>query len=1101
MSLYPYHKTLLPPSGVDHAAFASLVPHQPASLVVVRATLLQVFSVGVQGKLDMQYEATLSGKPSDLAVIRASSPSPSHFTTDRILLAFSEAKLSILEWDAGIHALTTTSLHYYQREDLKREFLEDVYPPEVRVDPNGRCGALRFYGNQIAILPFTRHEKTTTLATPLSKASGETPGSNGLANGGDPSSIGPTAHLLQNRTAWPYPSSFILDPADSVDKSIRKVIDMAFLPEYHEPTLAILYETQPNWTARLYAHKDTCALVVISLDMTRQLYPILYRIADLPYNAFAILPCPRPTPGICILTPDAVIHVDQGSPVVGRAVNGYAAQTTSFPFKPDLGNEGMALSLDGAMASFLDPTTLVLSLHQDGLLVAVELVRDGRSIVDLRLGKVGSSAISNAIAVCPTMSSRVPTESSSWSLGSGSLLFLGSKAGDSLLIHHGRDEEKVGNQEDISLRNLHRIRETSLRSRGNDPGSANVRKGEHGLGGQDEEEEDVEEVNLYGTSQVTGSSFPSMESQRRSGAGDGPKSRKRDARGTLVGQHTLRVVDSLSGVGAIVDMDAGNAVDLEEHEDETMDGPGTRKGPRAKKGAQPDMGLELLVGTGYGKQGALCVLQQRMRMKEMGKFSIKGIENLWTLGHRPTLPKSASSRYPYDRYVMWSMRGEERSVVLDADEELTELVASGFSTTQRTIMAGDLTDQYMAQVTSRGIRVLDSSGSLIHQIEFAPLGLRAHRASVASGWVTVQWRADRPGGAGSGGPPPAAMSPKALNVSSVADSEDKMMTDVENEASVDAETVTKDMDDCSPPPVPKDKRHGALMIWEWDDQAKELRRRPQPIDLDDPNIFSSSPDGDPGQRVKAFHLYTANPSVLPCQKHRPQKSGIFSRSGETNKDVMMAKEGEQNGAGSAMEEDEEDDIDKELYGSDSEDAKDNSDRAVESGTSPTDVSNESDGASQIPDHESSEESLKTQAVPWLVVALANGTILILSLPTWRIVFRTFPSAVLDGKILLVDSISHSSSRQVNGSGLADAPRKERGPGSGKDHVVEILMMDMRGPGTIGSPMPHLYVRFFPLNDLGCGCGLRWVEEEEETMYHAFSLPPSPSTLGYCPYCH
>lgn len=94
MSLYPYHRTLLPPSGVDHAAFASLVPYQPASLVVVRATLLQVFSVGEQGKLDLQYEASLSGKPSDLAVIRSPSPSPSHHTSDRLLLAFPEAKVS-----------------------------------------------------------------------------------------------------------------------------------------------------------------------------------------------------------------------------------------------------------------------------------------------------------------------------------------------------------------------------------------------------------------------------------------------------------------------------------------------------------------------------------------------------------------------------------------------------------------------------------------------------------------------------------------------------------------------------------------------------------------------------------------------------------------------------------------------------------------------------------------------------------------------------------------------------------------------------------------------------------------------------------------------
>lgn len=46
---------------------------------------------------------------------------------------------------------------------------------------------------------------------------------------------------------WPYSSSFVID-LESIDKRIKNVIDMTFLGDYYEPTLAILFETEPTWT-------------------------------------------------------------------------------------------------------------------------------------------------------------------------------------------------------------------------------------------------------------------------------------------------------------------------------------------------------------------------------------------------------------------------------------------------------------------------------------------------------------------------------------------------------------------------------------------------------------------------------------------------------------------------------------------------------------------------------------------------------------------------------------------------------------------------------------------------------------------------------------
>lgn len=46
---------------------------------------------------------------------------------------------------------------------------------------------------------------------------------------------------------WPYYPSFIIDLA-TLDSRIKNVIDMTFLSDYYEPTLAILFQPEQTWT-------------------------------------------------------------------------------------------------------------------------------------------------------------------------------------------------------------------------------------------------------------------------------------------------------------------------------------------------------------------------------------------------------------------------------------------------------------------------------------------------------------------------------------------------------------------------------------------------------------------------------------------------------------------------------------------------------------------------------------------------------------------------------------------------------------------------------------------------------------------------------------
>lgn len=46
---------------------------------------------------------------------------------------------------------------------------------------------------------------------------------------------------------WPYSPSFLID-LESIDSRIKNVIDMVFLADYYEPTLAILFQSEETWT-------------------------------------------------------------------------------------------------------------------------------------------------------------------------------------------------------------------------------------------------------------------------------------------------------------------------------------------------------------------------------------------------------------------------------------------------------------------------------------------------------------------------------------------------------------------------------------------------------------------------------------------------------------------------------------------------------------------------------------------------------------------------------------------------------------------------------------------------------------------------------------
>ena len=179
--MYAFYKDLIQPNAVHHSFYCNLINHVRQCLVISTGTRLSIYLLNIQesqaqststqqagqlnlrSKLELYWSCSFLRAPQSISALRM--PWNGH---DALLLAFSDAKLSVLEWDATAHDLQTLSLHSF--EDMPHqpspfERLGDamgvcVQPdgrtsaPILLIDPDQRCCALLVYGRTLAFLAF-----------------------------------------------------------------------------------------------------------------------------------------------------------------------------------------------------------------------------------------------------------------------------------------------------------------------------------------------------------------------------------------------------------------------------------------------------------------------------------------------------------------------------------------------------------------------------------------------------------------------------------------------------------------------------------------------------------------------------------------------------------------------------------------------------------------------------------------------------------------------------------------------------------------------------------------------------------------------------------
>lgn len=214
------------PTCVEHAVYCHFFNRVEKCLVVAGVNILRVYRLvptdttcqPPKTKFECLAQYTLFGNVMCLQSVTLCPSSP-----DALVLSFSEAKFSLVEYDRDTHSLRTLSLHYFEDDKFKDGHTQHWNPPLIRVDPDGRCVVGLVYGRYFFVLPFGRAIDDNT------------------------------------KSAQVMPSYTI--PIPSIDPKMNNILDFDFLHGYYEPTLLILYEPVKTFAGRIAVRKDTCAMV------------------------------------------------------------------------------------------------------------------------------------------------------------------------------------------------------------------------------------------------------------------------------------------------------------------------------------------------------------------------------------------------------------------------------------------------------------------------------------------------------------------------------------------------------------------------------------------------------------------------------------------------------------------------------------------------------------------------------------------------------------------------------------------------------------------------------------------------------------------------
>uniref|UniRef100_A0A8B9L6R8 Cleavage and polyadenylation specificity factor subunit 1 n=1 Tax=Astyanax mexicanus TaxID=7994 RepID=A0A8B9L6R8_ASTMX len=199
--------------------------------------------------------------------------------------------------------------------------------------------------------------------------------------------------------------------------------------------------------------------------------------------------------------------------------------------------------------------------------------------------------------------------------------------------------------------------------------------------------------------------------------------------GTQLATYSFEVCDSILNIGPCVNASMGEPAFLSEE---------------FQSNPEPD--LEVVVCSGYGKNGALSVLQRSIRPQVVTTFELPGCHDMWTvISSEEKAEKSETAEEEKQELTVEDEKNkhgflilsrEDSTMILQTGQEIMELDTSGFATQGPTVYAGNIGEnKYIIQVSPMGIRLLEG----VTQVHFIPvdLGSPIVQCSVADPYVVI----------------------------------------------------------------------------------------------------------------------------------------------------------------------------------------------------------------------------------------------------------------------------------------------------------------------------------------------------------------------------
>lgn len=382
-------------TGINLCAYGNFIPGSGSQLLTVGRKYLRFFRTNpyalvVQDnegneeftqktKLECMFSIRLLSAVQDLAVAKIS-----FFPyADVLLLAFDDAKLSVVGISPTERTLQTLSLHSFEDDSLREGFTRNCVPPIVRTDPLSRCAAMLVYGRHIAVLPFQDG-----------------------------------ANHIHSYTV----------KLTSIDARLENVLDMTFLEGYFEPTLLFLYEPLQTTAGRASIRSDTCCIMGVSINARERQQAVVWQMSGLPMDCYRMHSIPSPLGGALVVGANQVIYLNQSVPPCGVSFNSCTDAFTKFPLKD---RKELSIVLDASESAVINPSKISLCTRE-GKMILVDLETDSSSnaVKGMNVSLVQDVTIVSTMIRCAE-----------------GHLFIGSRLGDSQLMQYEIKTEEVALEE------------------------------------------------------------------------------------------------------------------------------------------------------------------------------------------------------------------------------------------------------------------------------------------------------------------------------------------------------------------------------------------------------------------------------------------------------------------------------------------------------------------------------------------------------------------------------------------------------------------------------------------------------------------------------